>query len=76
MKEKMIKKHCYFVVVKEDNKEVVSAICVRCKEEKKLEGWYWNQDFHPDEEEILCRLCSDIIFKRENDKNESNQTAI
>lgn len=63
----MIKTPCYFTVVKENDREVISAVCVKCKKEKKLEGWYWNQDFNPEEEEILCRYCSDIILKRINE---------
>lgn len=63
----MIKKPCYFTVVKhKDNKERISAVCVECKKSKNLQGWYWNSDFHPEEEKIVCHYCPSVIYLKED----------
>lgn len=67
---KTIKNPCFFTTVTlENNKQLITAICMDCQKEKNLTGWYWDSDFNEEDDEIKCHFCSNIIFLRENNED-------
>jgi len=48
-----------------EEEQVVSAICIECQKNKKLQAWYWDGDYVDD---LNCKLCNKIIYKQETDE--------
>jgi hypothetical protein len=55
---------CFWYV----NEEKVTAICVTCQQEHKIEGWYWPGDEKGyGDYDLDCFLCKTTIHKREDE---------
>lgn len=58
---------CYYCTVGPEEDQRMSAVCVECKKEKNINGWYWPGNLKGyGEPLVMCHVCQKEIHNNED----------